>query len=84
VLSPVLSSGYEKCRLAGCSESNPGSERKPRLDGAFAASAACRVLGTLERARLVGISHPDPDTNRNPILVDLDCGGFGVVAAGIL
>ncbi len=27
---------------------------------------------------------PDPDTNRNAILVDLNCGGLGVVAAGIL
>lgn len=27
---------------------------------------------------------PDPDTNKNAILVNLDCGGAGVVATGIL
>jgi hypothetical protein len=27
---------------------------------------------------------PDPDTNKNAILLDLDCGGHSVVAAGIL
>jgi hypothetical protein len=27
---------------------------------------------------------PVPDTNKNAILVDLDCGGYTVVAAGIL
>ena len=29
-------------------------------------------------------SAPDPGTNKNAILVDLDCGGDSVVAAGIL
>jgi hypothetical protein len=27
---------------------------------------------------------PDPDTNKNAILLDLDCGGHSVAAAGIL
>lgn len=27
---------------------------------------------------------PDPDANKNAILVDLDCGGFDVAATGIL
>jgi len=29
-------------------------------------------------------SAPDPTTNKNAILVDLDCGGYHVVASGIL
>jgi hypothetical protein len=30
-----------------------------------------------------GLGRPDPTTNKNAILVDLDCGGYHVIASGI-
>ena len=46
--------------------------------------ALCFVLLLSAVIGSTALAAPDPDTNKNAILVDLDCGGFAVVGAGIL